>query len=106
MPATNPIIEIRNLIRGLSPYPGAWCELEGIEGASVPVQTLKIYRAHTELASDSTPGSIRSNGKNELAIAGADGWLHVEELQLAGKKRMSTEELLRGFKSIASYRAR
>lgn len=100
------VTDTLNLIRGLSPYPGAWCELETIDDSSVAPQTLKIYRAHIEHASAVTPGQIRTDGKKELSIACADGWLHIEQLQLAGKKRMSTEELLRGFKSITAYRAR
>ena len=67
---------------------------------------LKIYKARIGNAPSVTPGQIRTDGKKELSIACADGWLHIEQLQLAGKKRMSTEELLRGFKSITSYRAR
>ena len=101
-----PAAEICNLIRGLSPYPGAWCELETIDEPSATPQTLKIYKARIGNAPSVTPGQIRTDGKKELSIACADGWLHIEQLQLAGKKRMSTEELLRGFKSITSYRAR
>ncbi len=101
-----PVDEVRNLIRGLSPYPGAWCELENTDQPDAAPLTLKIYQVRAEEATINTPGQIRSNGKNELSIACADGWLHIQQLQLAGKKRMSTEEMLRGFKSITSYRAR
>lgn len=102
-----PAAEILNLIRGLSPYPGAWCELEAADGSPAAPLTLKIYRAKADVsAQGALPGTIRSDDKTELSIACSDGWLHIEQLQMAGKKRMSTEELLRGFKHITSFRAR
>ncbi len=97
--------EICHLIRGLSPYPGAWCELVSLDTEPHPSQMLKIYRAYGEKASGTLPGQIRSDGKTDLSIGCADGWLHIQQLQLAGKKRMNTDELLRGFKAITSFRA-
>lgn len=102
-----PVSRIFDLIRGLSPYPGAWCELADPAQDAQPLLTLKIYRATAETACHGQqPGTIRPDGKTGLSIAGADGWIHIEQLQLAGKKRMATEELLRGFKQITTYRAR
>ena len=51
------------------------------------------------------PGTIVSDGKSYLRVATGDGWFEVTELQLAGKKRMSTGEFLRGFRNPESYRA-
>lgn len=89
--------EIRNLIRGLSPYPAAWTEIVDENGN---ISSLKIYAADKVSGSITAPGTIGSDGKNYIKIATANGWLLVKDLQLAGKKRMKTEELLRGFHGI------
>ncbi|MBD0261081.1 MAG: methionyl-tRNA formyltransferase [Cytophagales bacterium] len=86
-----PTEQVRNFIRGLSPYPAAWTRLGD--------KICKIYLAHA--ASDLTPaapGQYRTDGKSLLHFRTADGWLAVDELQLEGKKRMSTGEFLRGNK--------
>lgn len=86
--------QIRNLIRGLSPYPGAWTELKGADGHTL---SLKIFFAEFSPASGLIPGSVSTDGKTILKIAASDGWLKLTDLQLSGKKRMKTEEFLRGF---------
>ncbi|WP_172678814.1 methionyl-tRNA formyltransferase [Jiulongibacter sediminis] len=85
-----------NLIRGLSPYPAAWTTLQE--------KTLKIYQTQKlnekpegDLV-DSSLTEVISNGKDLLAFKTADGWLGITELQLEGKRRMTTEEFLRGFR--------
>lgn len=81
---------IINFIRGMAPYPGAWTTLEG--------KIFKIYKGSLEsVAEDKSPGSITTDNKRELVIHTADGAVRVEEVQMEGKKRMTTEELLRGF---------
>ena len=91
---------IRNRVRGLSPYPAAWSTLVG-KGETLNV---KIYDVHFEEGEHSlTPGTLSSDGKKYLKVACADGYIRIDELQLAGKKRMKTEELLRGFKDISEY---
>jgi len=88
-----PTEEIYNLIRGLSPFPTAYTELDG--------KTLKIYRAertvHT-LAPDTAPGVYDSDGKTYLRFATPDGYIRVTELQLEGKKRMPVGDFLRGYR--------
>ena len=75
---------INNLIRGLSPVPGAYAKLDG--------KTLKIYYAVAiEEKITVEPGTIETDGKNYLRFACQDGWLQLEEIQLEGKKRMKTE---------------
>lgn len=87
---------VRNLIRGLSPYPAAWTELVHQEKGEVI--SAKIYGARLDnSALPSQPGTLRSDGKTFLKVACVDGWLSITDLQLSGKKRMKTEELLRGF---------
>lgn len=93
----NSVKKIYDHVRGLSPYPAAWTELYQPDAELLsPVkiyQTEKIVKAHTRQA-----GSIETDGKTYLHVAVADGFIDVKSLQLPGKKRLSTEELLRGFK--------
>lgn len=90
-----PAENIHNLVRGLSPYPAAWTPIfkDGAEIASA-----KIFVTHYELANHGVaPGTMRSDGKSYLAIAAADGWVYVDEMQLAGKRRMAIREILLGW---------
>ena len=98
---------IYNLIRGLSPYPGAFTELvtpAGGEGEE-PVRTqLKIFSA--ERVADgitAAPGTVLSDGKTYIHIATADGAISIKELQLAGKKRMNVHDFLLGFRDPQKY---
>ena len=83
--------EIFNLIRGLSPYPAAFTELNG--------KKLKIFSA--KVSHDSSrikPGEISTDNKHYFRIATNDGFIEIIELQLEGKKRMKTEDFLRGYR--------
>ena len=83
--------EIFNLVRGLSPYPAAFTEVEG--------KKLKIFFAEKERSESSvTPGSIVSDKKTYLKFRCADGFLSVTDLQLEGKKRMPVIEFLKGYR--------
>jgi methionyl-tRNA formyltransferase len=83
---------IHNLIRGLSPYPGAWTEIQG--------KTCKIFTSTTLEGnlSGKAPGEWVSDYKTYLHFQCGQGILVVQELQLEGKKRMKVDELLRGWK--------
>lgn len=95
-----PAAEIHNLIRGLSPYPAAFTYLDG--------KVLKIYSAQIaqsnstvdNITVNSQPASITvsTDNKTYLSIKCADVWLDIQELQLEGKKRMKTDEFLRGYR--------
>ncbi|MCF6406074.1 methionyl-tRNA formyltransferase [Chitinophaga filiformis] len=86
-----PVEQIYNLVRGLSPYPTAWTTLNG--------KGLKIFKATREQATPSVaPGQVISDNKTYLKIAAADGYLSLLEIQLEGKKRMDIEAFLRGNK--------
>ena len=90
--------EIINLVRGLSPYPAAWASLTDTLSA-------KIFDAEFEPANVTCEvGTIVSDEKRYIKVACADGYISIKELQLSGKKRMSAEELLRGFRNICSYK--
>jgi len=87
---TSPQI-INNLIRGLSPSPGAYANLQG--------KLLKIFEATPiDDNTSAAPGTIDTDGKNYLRFACAQGWLQVEELQLEGKKRMNVIAFLQGYR--------
>ena len=83
--------EIHNLIRGLSPYPTAYTELDG--------QTLKIFKSRKEkLPIGHTVGSYVTDGSTFLKFTCQDGYIDVLELQLAGKKKMDVQAFLRGYR--------
>jgi methionyl-tRNA formyltransferase len=85
--------EIKNHIRGLSPYPGAWSELVNGEKREV----VKIYK--TDFISESHNhiyGSIFSNKKG-IKVAVKEGWIYILEIQLSGKRKMEARELLNGY---------
>ena len=89
---TKNVTEIYNLIRGLSPYPSAWSNLKDGEQEF----SIKIYDTKQEILShDYTVGSIITT-KKEMKIAVLGGFIHVLSLQLPGKKKMATHELLNG----------
>ncbi len=89
---TKTVDEVQNLIRGLSPFPGAFTELGG--------KMLKIYRSKKETSSDSSKGGVayETDSKTFLKFACSNGYIHILELQLEGKKKMSVEEFLRGYR--------
>lgn len=87
-----PCKKVHDLVRGMSPYPGAWCSLNDGDRRT----HLKILRtAITSKEGPATPGTIRVE-KDRLYIRCADGWLEALEVQLEGKRRMKAAELLRG----------
>jgi len=97
-----PGIIINNLVRGLSPYPAAWTNFQN-SGTETGV---KIFKASFEqVCHQCQPGNIQSDNKKYLKIACADGFLHILDLQLAGKKRMGIAEFLRGFPNVGNYNA-
>lgn len=94
---------IRNQIRGLSPYPAAWTNLVN-EKTGTEIQA-KIFFAQKAFSEKSVfPGTIDSDGKTFLNVACQNGWLQITDLQIAGKKRMKTDEFLRGFQQIGEYK--
>lgn len=88
--------QIYDFIRGLSPYPAAWTEL--VNGDKV--LSVKIFEAEKNPADSSqyNRGAILTDGKSEVKVAVDGGFLRVKTLQIAGKKKMQTEEFLRGYK--------
>ena len=88
---TKSIEEIHNLIRGLSPFPGAFTTLNN--------KTFKIYQSSKERTSVSEEaGKIITDNKTFLKFACGDGFVYALDVQLEGKKRMLIGEFLRGNK--------
>ena len=87
---TKKAVEIERLIRGLNPWPSAYTKLNG--------KTLKIWDADILEGENETPGKIVNITKDQIWISTGEGILAVNELQLEGKKRMNTEDFLRGYK--------
>ena len=85
--------QIFNFVRGLSPYPAAWSVLH-TDDKTIDIKLFEVTReptAHTLQA-----GQVVCDGKNYLKVAVADGFVQIESLQPAGKKRMSAADWLRG----------
>ena len=89
---TKPAVEINNLIRGLSPYPTAWCFIQDKNEE----WNVKIYEAKIVLEDhDFKIGSLICT-KKEMKIAVENGFIQIVSLQFPGKKKMNASELLNG----------
>lgn len=85
--------EINNLIRGLSPQPGAFTFIRD--------KLLKVYKSKVETDENSSTELgkiIKADQKNELLVQTNKGILRLKELQLEGKKKLGDEEFLRGYR--------
>jgi len=88
--------QIRNFVRGLSPYPAAWTELNG--------KVFKVFTVHRLPATLDNSlrnvdcGQIHTDHKTYLHIKTSDGWISIDEFQPEGKKRMNVQEFFRGNK--------
>ncbi|MDE6857749.1 MAG: methionyl-tRNA formyltransferase, partial [Alistipes sp.] len=95
---------IIDFIRGLSPYPAAWTRMlrDGEDAGSA-----KIFAAHFEPLTDGdteTPGAIVSDNRTYMSVRCNDGYICIDSIQIAGKKRLSVRELLAGFRDAGQYR--
>lgn len=99
---SEPSLKVMHHIHGLSPYPAAWSMLKSkTTNEEVPVKIFKVSAANG--INDSTPGTISCDGKTFIHVSTGEGIISIEELQLAGKKRLSTAEFLRGFKDLNGF---
>jgi methionyl-tRNA formyltransferase len=89
---TRPAAEVRALIHGLSPFPGAWFEV----GPEIKGERIKVLRASVvpDVPAGSAPGTIVDD---RLSVSCGSGAVRLLELQRAGRKPMTAEELTRGF---------
>jgi len=88
----NKSVDIHNLIRGLSPYPAAWCYLK--DDITAKIFTSSYCTENHNLAI----GTFVSDNKSFLKVATPDGFVSILELQMQGKKRMAIKDFLNGFK--------
>lgn len=95
-----PSKRVYDFIRGLSPYPGAWTQLMGPDGKSVDLKIFKTTKTQKNVGM--RPGMIVIY-KGLLYITTADFLLQIDELQLAGKKRMTARDFLNGNKNFENY---
>ncbi len=86
-----PVTELYNLIRGVSPWPGAYTYLDG--------KLLKVHRARPVLEATGAPGELLDSQRMLVGCQG--GALEFLEVQLQGARRMSAQEFLRGKKLAA-----
>ncbi len=97
------IESIRNLIRGLSPYPAAWTNLVHKESGK-EILTKIFFAGKTDITESAAAGTIKTDGKTFINVACGKGWLQISELQIAGKKRIKIGDFLRGFQQIREYK--
>lgn len=89
--------EINNKIRGLSPYPTAYSYIQAVNGEQK--YYVKIFKAEIidKTATFEKEGMVESDKKNYIHVKCKNGYISIKELQIEGKKRMSTQDFLRGF---------
>lgn len=92
----SPATVIHNLVRGLSPWPGAFTHWNG--------QMLKLGRTIPEENAEAIPGTVLSADAGGVRVACGRGVLRVGELQLAGRKNLPASEFLRGADLTAGTR--
>ncbi|WP_300436044.1 methionyl-tRNA formyltransferase [Christiangramia sp.] len=85
--------QIYNHIRGLNPYPAAWCYLEN----SSEELKVKIYDIEKITQEHHLPNGTVTITDNKIKIAAKDGYILVNEIQLPGKRKMPSKALLNGF---------
>ncbi|MDR0371089.1 MAG: methionyl-tRNA formyltransferase [Prevotellaceae bacterium] len=93
---TKSVEAIHNFVRGLSPYPAAWTEITFPQSGEAV--TLKVYETEKEIQPHNEVIGTVFTDKKSIKIASSDGFVLLKSVQLAGKKRMSVEELLRGLR--------
>ena len=92
-----------DFVRGMSPYPAAWTELVEENGKRTMLKIYATTREETTVAE--APGTVLTDGKTYFKIAFPDGYLALTQLQLAGKKRMTVSDFLRGYHPEGTLRA-
>jgi methionyl-tRNA formyltransferase len=81
-------LEIHNHVRGLDPWPGAYTTING--------ELLKLAETRPETAEGDKPGSVIAADKHGVCVACGSGSLRIQQLQLAGRKRLAAADFLRG----------
>ncbi len=85
---------IYNKIRGLNPFPTAWCYLDNKEEAHLSV---KLYGIEKRIEEHNYKNGHIISSKDELIVACQGGFINIKEIQLPGKRKMDVKSLLNGF---------
>ncbi len=96
-----PAQRVHDLIRGMSPVPGAWCELHGATDGSMHFKVLRSARTMDVV--NVPPGTVRVDGVR-MFIACKDLWLEALEVQPEGRRRMHAAEFTRGLRRLDALR--
>ncbi len=91
---TKSVTEIYNLIRGLSPYPSAWCVFKDEDQE----WNVKIYESYAIKEKHTFSVGQLIATKNEIKVAVKDGFIQINNLQFPGKRKMLVKELLNGIR--------
>ncbi len=91
---SKPITDIYNHIRGLSPYPASWTTLQNGDESIF----LKIYSASKEIEKHNSKNGRVVFDKKEMKVAVNGGFINLLEIQLPGKRKMNTSDVLNGIK--------
>jgi len=87
---------VHNFIRGLSPFPTAWTTIDEVE--------VKVFLSEKEIINHQhTEGQLVTDGKSFLKFATKDGFIHVLEIKMAGKRKMGVKDFLNGYKFSRLY---
>ena len=84
-------VEVHNKIRGLSPFPTAWAELDDLK--------FNMYRSEIGPKKDLAPGQLEMQG-DDLVVGCKTGTLILREVQLQGKRRMTGKDFMNGYSGI------
>jgi len=82
------VMQVHNFVRGLSPYPAAWTVFNGTQ--------FKLFETEPDTTATLEPGQVASDNKTFIKVGCSKGAILIKELQMQGKKRMKTEDFLRG----------
>lgn len=93
-------LQVRNFVRGLSPYPAATMVMLDDKGRE---QQFKVYDVAFEESAETLVGEVKTDGKHYLKIGVTDGYISILNLQISGKRRNSIEEFLRGY-SVSGWK--
>lgn len=88
-----PTNDIYNLIRGLNPYPAAWTFIKNNDD----IIKVKIFDVQKEIEAHTLKTGVIIATKNDIKVATQNGFIIIESLQFAGKKKMDTKSLLNGY---------
>ena len=101
----NNVSEIHNIIRGLSPYPAAFSTItDGSKEIDMKIYEALPVESSCNAANQEPVGKIVTDRKSFIHVICANGRLSLEEIQLAGKKRMKVKDFLLGFRDIENFR--